>query len=680
MTHHGRLVVAVALAGAVVVVRTPAPARAAQQPQQTFRATTDVVLVDVSVRDGGRPVTGLTADDFTLTDNGVRQRIEAVETTAVPIDLTLVVDLSGNPRRPVEPPVSRATVVAGIAENVDQIARLLRPDDRVRLLAVDQSVQQLWPMRPAPAQAPIARVEFDGPASLYDTLATALIQSVEPARRHIVIAATRGVDTISSVGGGAIETIARQSDALFHVVIDETELDNSTARGGFQCAFMGFCWPTRRFWVPHQRPMIRRMPSGDDPAVSALTPDGQAVSAAAEATGGALHLTSGLSVPSLAGTFRRVFDDFRAGYMLRYTPQDVRREGWHEIEVRVPASRSYTVRARKGYGVEEVPPAPETAPVPEVPRTLAELATAYERGMYQAVVTGLRQVSDPVRLIRDFEEAGNPWPAAPRREAALALELAETGAFATRAATRKAAHDLMARFTRLVRHPLEPDVFERYWHFAALTLAEGAVRPDEAEPFVERALARFPGEPRFILSRAIVADQRWREMEPRGPAGSRPAEPTTEHIEQVRSRYAAAAVLPDVGVEARIRLAWFLHRLGEHDEALVHLVEVGSQPIADAALRYLQALLYGHVLLSRDRRDEAAHAYRAALAVAPAAQSARVALMNTLLASGDRAGAAALAEEVEIETSTAIDPWWIYWQGQYRFFPAAMARVRELSR
>jgi tetratricopeptide (TPR) repeat protein len=327
-----------------------------------------------------------------------------------------------------------------------------------------------------------------------------------------------------------------------------------------------------------------------------------------------------------------------------------------------------------------VPPAPETAPVPEVPRTLAELATAYERGMYQAVVTGLRQVSDPVRLIRDFEEAGNPWPAAPRREAALALELAETGAFATRAATRKAAHDLMARFTRLVRHPLEPDVFERYWHFAALTLAEGAVRPDEAEPFVERALARFPGEPRFILSRAIVADQRWREMEPRGPAGSRPAEPTPEHIEQVRSRYAAAAVLPDVGVEARIRLAWFLHRLGEHDEALVHLVEVGSQPIADASLRYLQALLYGHVLLSRDRRDEAAHAYRAALAVAPAAQSARVALMNTLLASGDRAGAAALAEEVEIETSTAIDPWWIYWQGQYRFFPAAMARVRELSR
>jgi tetratricopeptide (TPR) repeat protein len=592
----------------------------------------------------------------------------------VPIDLTLVVDLSGNPRRPVETPVPRSTISAEIQEEVGQITRLLRPDDRARLLAIDQTVQPVWPLEPVPAQRPIGRVEFDGLASLYDALAAALIQPVEPARRHIVIAATKGVDSISSVDAAAIDTIAKQSDALFHIVIQETALDNDLARSGFQCAFMGFCWPTRRFWVPHRRQLV------GGPPVHALSPDGRMVAAAAEATGGALHQTSVSGVPSLAGTFRRVFDDFRAGYMLRYTPQGVRREGWHEIEVRVPASRSYTVRARTGYGVEELPPAPEAAPVPEVPRTLAELATAYERGMYQAVVTGLRQVSDPVRLIRDFEEAGNPWPAAPRREAALALELAETGAFATRAATRKAAHDLMARFTRLVRHPLDPDVFERYWHFAALTLVEGAVRPDEAEPFVERALARFPGEPRFILSRAIVTDQRWREMEPRGPAGNRPGEPTPEHIELARSRYAAAAVLPDVGVEARIRLAWFLHRLGEHDEALVQLVEVGSQPIADAALRYLQALLYGHVLVSRDRRDEAAHAYRAALAVAPAAQSARVALMNTLLASGDRAGAVALAEEVEIETSTAIDPWWIYWQGQYRFFPAAMARVREISR
>ena len=70
--------------------------------------------------------------------------------------------------------------------------------------------------------------------------------------------------------------------------------------------------------------------------------------------------------------------------------------------------------------------------------------------------------------------------------------------FVTRAATRKAAHDLLTRFTRLVRHPLEPDVFERYWHFAALTIVEGALRPDEAEPFVERALERFPDEPRFL--------------------------------------------------------------------------------------------------------------------------------------------------------------------------------------
>jgi VWFA-related protein len=679
MTRRARLAGAVVLASAVVAAHARAPERAGDQ-QQTFRATTDVVFVDVSVRDGGRPVTGLTTADFELTDNGVRQRIESVETTAVPIDLTLVVDLSGNPSRLVETPPRLADVRAAIAEHLSPITALLRPDDRMRLLAIDQSVQQIWPMQPVGTQAPIARVEFDGLASVYDTLAAALIQAVEPARRHIVIAATKGVDTISSVDGAAIDAIARQSDALFHVVIDETGLDNRAALGGFQCAFTGFCWPTRRFWVPHRRPMAQRVPRGDAPAVSMLTPDGRAVAAGAEATGGELHLTRVLGVPSLSGTFRQVFDDFRAGYMLRYTPQGVRREGWHQIEVRVPARRAYAVRARTGYGVEGPRPAPEPTPIPAVPQTLAEITAAYDRGMFQAVVSGLRQVRDPERLMREFQEAGNPWPAAPRREAALAIEVAETGMFATRAATRRRSHELLTRFTQLVRHPIEPDMFERYWHFAALTLAEGAIRPDETEPFIERAVARFPDEPRFILSRAIVTDQRWRDLEPRVAAGSTPALPTAEHVAAVRSRYAEAAALPGVGVEARIRLAWFLHRLGDHDAALAHLVEVGSQPIADASLRYLQALFHGHVLVALDRREEAARAYRVALAVAPAAQSARVSLMNTLLASGDRAGAEALAEDVQVETSTVLDPWWVYWQGQYRHFPTVMARVRELSR
>mgnify|MGYP006137767475 CR=1 FL=1 len=46
--------------------------------QQTFRATADMVIVDVSVRQGGQPVPGLATGDFVVLDNGVRQDIERV--------------------------------------------------------------------------------------------------------------------------------------------------------------------------------------------------------------------------------------------------------------------------------------------------------------------------------------------------------------------------------------------------------------------------------------------------------------------------------------------------------------------------------------------------------------------------------------------------------------------------
>ena len=47
--------------------------------------------------------------------------------------------------------------------------------------------------------------------------------------------------------------------------------------------------------------------------------------------------------------FRRIFDDFRQSYVLRYTPKGVERRGWHAIEVQVPSIRDATIRARRGY-------------------------------------------------------------------------------------------------------------------------------------------------------------------------------------------------------------------------------------------------------------------------------------------------------------------------------------------
>ncbi len=92
----------------------------------------------------------------------------------------------------------------------------------------------------------------------------------------------------------------------------------------------------------------------------------------------------------------------------------------------------------------------------------------------------------------------------------------------------------------------------------------------------------------------------------------------------------------------------------------------------------MRLLFLGNAQAAVGRTDEAVVTYRAALDVVPA-QSARVALMNTLLLRGDRAAAEALAQEVQLADDT-LDPWWVYWHGQYRLHGQAMARLRALSR
>jgi hypothetical protein len=52
---------------------------------------------------------------------------------------------------------------------------------------------------------------------------------------------------------------------------------------------------------------------------------------------------------SILNAFKRIFEEFRQSYVLRYSPTGVARAGWHAIDVQVPAQKGVTIRARKGY-------------------------------------------------------------------------------------------------------------------------------------------------------------------------------------------------------------------------------------------------------------------------------------------------------------------------------------------
>jgi tetratricopeptide (TPR) repeat protein len=627
------------------------------------------------VRDGKLVVTGLTAADFVLTDNGVRQQIESVEATSVPIDVTLVVDVSGNPGMAWRTAAKASEVAAGVQREVNQVAGILRPMDRLRLVTIDRYVRQVWPFLPVNALPPVRGLEGDGLASTYDALTAVLLHPVGPARRHVVIARTKGVDTISAVNAGALGAIAGKSDARFHLVLMEEALTNDGEARAWQCREIGQCWPTVRSWIPHKNWLI------DDGEFHRVTNNGLLVKAGVEATGGAWHQAAGLSVPSLTGTFKTTFDDFRSSYMLRYTPQGVTRSGWHTINVTVPGRRSLAVNARRGYGVdEEIPSSATPVPAPNARlRTLPELTAAFERGALAQVQDSLRRHVAPLLVLKDFQEEGNPWPGSPRLEAAFALALAEPLVFSTRAADRTAAQAFLERYWSLVRHPLDPDDFEAEWMYAALTMLQGVIRPAAVEPLLERTMARFPHDPRFVLLRAINSEQR-------SLPGTRltvyetPGAPRPEMAEVVRKQYLEAIAFPSVAGEARIRLSWMLYRTGNHEEALSQLMEAGASPLPDTELRYLQQLFLGHVFGATGDQDRSIAAYRAAAAILPGSQSARVGLMNTLLLRGERVEAEALAEFIQTTRDQSQDPWWSYWQGQYRMHPQALRRLIEMAK
>src|SRR5262245_5433653 len=69
---------------------------ATSEAQQLFRSGVDGVVIPVSVRTGNKPVTGLTAADFVLRDNGVVQELQSVAAEKIPIDVTLLLDLSSS--------------------------------------------------------------------------------------------------------------------------------------------------------------------------------------------------------------------------------------------------------------------------------------------------------------------------------------------------------------------------------------------------------------------------------------------------------------------------------------------------------------------------------------------------------------------------------------------------------
>ena len=101
----------------------------------TFRAGSELAVMHVSVRDrGGRYVTGLTRDAFTVIDDGKPQTLEMFSADEVPASVGFLIDNS-NSMRP-----SRDRVIASSLA----FAANSHPQDEIFVLTFNETVRQAW--------------------------------------------------------------------------------------------------------------------------------------------------------------------------------------------------------------------------------------------------------------------------------------------------------------------------------------------------------------------------------------------------------------------------------------------------------------------------------------------------------------------------------------------------------
>jgi VWFA-related protein len=254
----------------------------------TFHSRVEVVTVDVSVTRGDAPVLGLTADDFVVADNGVRQHIDTVTVGRVPLSVMLVLDTSGSVAGERLDSVIRAS---------DVLLKELRMNDYVSLITFSSGVVRPIALTPhfELVRGALHAITAYGHTRLRDALFLALHTTPHDTTRPLLLIFTDGLDTSSWSSEDDVLDSVRHADVVIHAI-----------------SF------------------------GYDPFLKHITHD----------AGG--RIWSASSNRDLQELFTRAIRDMRDRYVLTYTSSGVTRPGWHALNVKLARTHGDVV-ARPGY-------------------------------------------------------------------------------------------------------------------------------------------------------------------------------------------------------------------------------------------------------------------------------------------------------------------------------------------
>jgi Ca-activated chloride channel homolog len=280
--------------------------------RQTFRAGVDLVHFAVVVTDKqGAPITGLTADDFELVEEGKPQAITyfsegdpdegATVTEVLPLHLGLALDTSGSMEQDIHD--VRTAIIKFLNANEGAVdVTLVDFDTEVRIGRYSATeyarlIERIRMRKP------------EGWTALYDALGVYLNGATGQTGQKILLVYTDGGDTRSALTLQELLDLLKASDVTMYV-IGYLEHHGSSARN-------------------EQRMQLQRM---------AVTTGGQAFFPT--------------SLKELDRIYESIQREIAARYSLGFVSADTRTDGaWRKVEIRLkrPDLRNAKIRTRSGY-------------------------------------------------------------------------------------------------------------------------------------------------------------------------------------------------------------------------------------------------------------------------------------------------------------------------------------------
>jgi Ca-activated chloride channel family protein len=196
--------------------------------QTTFRSGVDLVALSVVVTDGrDKFVSGLSAEDFAILEDGVPQQVSFFSAAAVSMDLALLLDTSASM-------IDKMNVVHEAATGFVSSAK---PGDRVTIVDIKDGVRVLHPLNEDldGARAAIRSTSARGGTALYNGLYMTLKEMVkqrrsnDEVRRQAILVLSDGDDNASLVGFDDVMDEAKQSGIAIYTITLKTALQRLLA-------------------------------------------------------------------------------------------------------------------------------------------------------------------------------------------------------------------------------------------------------------------------------------------------------------------------------------------------------------------------------------------------------------------------------------------------------------------